>query len=158
MVASQASSRRRPSGAVMTCAGYTAPDRAASPAERALLPSARSERLDRLLDAALAGLGRLRLVDGLDDPPLVAVRQLVVGDSRDRVGRQERGELGWKGDDALLRVELELDVDDLASRDPGRRPDVRADADHRLPVDRGDAAAVHVPVEGDLDGRFLAGR
>src|SRR6185295_2032079 len=88
-----------------------------------------SQGLDRLGDPALPRLVGLGALDLADVPRLVAVRERIEHAAGVRGGVERLGEVVRFGDDAGRRIELDVDVDDVTTRDSGGLPDVRADPD-----------------------------
>ena len=108
------------------------------------------------INPPLARLVALRPLDLEDVPGLVAVRQAVECAFGVRLGSEGCGKVCRHGHLAWCRVEFEVDVDLVATLDPGASPVLGTHTEHVVAAHHGDGAAVGVAIDRHADRRTLA--
>src|SRR6266480_3891120 len=112
------------------------------------------QAVNRLDDARLSRLGLLGVLDPAHPLLAVRVRQPVEEPPRRTVGAERLGEIVRHRHIAWRRVELDVDVDLVPGRNPGRLAVLGAERQQELPGPRRDGGAVRVPADRDPDGRL----
>src|ERR1051325_5012077 len=113
--------------------------------------AALAQSRDGRLDPTLARFRLLRSFDPGHEPLLLAVREALEEPSGGGLTSQRLREIGRDRHDALFRVELQVDVDDVTTGHPGLLTNVGAHAKHVLAAPRRHAAPVRVTVDRSPD-------